>query len=106
MLLPETLLQGMQPSFGRQSLDCRNRGPIGLDCEDRARLDAPAIDQHGAGAALTRVAADMGASEPQVLAQEVNEKYARFDGAFANLAVDGERHLDHRLLMWWRRGVA
>ena len=45
-----------------------------------------------AGAALARVAADMGAGQAQVLAQELHEQRARLDIAGDGLAV--HRHAD------------
>ena len=70
-------------------------GAVGLDREDRAGLRAPAVDEDGAGAALTGVAADVRAGQTQVFAEEVDEEHARVDVSLAHLAVDGHRDLGH-----------
>ena len=58
-------------------------GAVGLHREQRAGLDAAAVDQDGAGAALARVAADVRAGQEKVLAQEVDQEHARLDVGFA-----------------------
>ena len=45
--------------------------------ERQARIDAPAVDQHRAGAALAAVAALLGAGEIEPLAQQVEQRYPR-----------------------------
>ena len=52
---------------------------IRLHREHGARFHRPAIEQHGAGAAVTGVAADVRAGQVQVLAQEFHQQQARFD---------------------------
>ena len=42
-----------------EALDGRHLVPVGLDGEQRARLDRLAVEQHRAGAARRRVAADV-----------------------------------------------
>ena len=51
-----------------------------------------AVHVHDAGAALRRVAAHMGAGEPQVLAQELHQQGARVDVTGDGFAV--HRHSD------------
>ena len=50
------------------------------------------VEMDDAGAALARVAADMGAGEAQGLAQELHEQRARLDVAGDGFAV--HRHAD------------
>ena len=95
MLLPEAFLQRVQLAVLGQTLDRGDLGAVGLDGEDRAGLDAAAVDQHRARAALARVAADVRAGQQQLLAQEVDEEQARLDVALAHLAVDGHRDVSH-----------
>ena len=64
---------------------------VGLDGEHRARLGALAVDVDRAGAAVARVAADVGAGQPEVVAQEVDEQEAGLDIGLVGLAVDGDR---------------
>ena len=47
---------------------------VGLDRQDRARLHRLAVEVHGAGAAVGRVAPDVGAGEAQLVAQRVDEQ--------------------------------
>ncbi len=47
--------------------------------ERQARIDAPAVDDHRAGAALAVVAALLGAGEMQMLAQRVEQRGARIE---------------------------
>ena len=66
------------------------------DGEREAGIDAPAVDQDGAGAALAAVAALLGAGQVEALAQEVEQRDARiveFDLAATPLMV--------RLMEWF-----
>ena len=47
--------------------------------EGQAGIDAPAVHQHRAGAALAVVAALLGAGEAQVFAQGVEQRGARIE---------------------------
>ena len=49
-----------------------------------------AVDVDGARAAIARVAADVRAGQPEVVAQEVDEQEARLDVRLVGLAVDGD----------------
>jgi hypothetical protein len=51
-----------------------------------------------AGSALRGVAADMGAGEPQVLAEELHQQGALFDIAGHGFAVHGHGYLRHSVL--------
>ena len=48
--------------------------PVGLHREHGAALHGPAVEEHGAGAALAGVAADVGAREVELVAQHVNQQ--------------------------------
>ena len=85
----------MQLAVRREPLDGRDLGAVGLDREDRAGLRAAAVDEDGAGAALTGVAADVRAGQTQVFAEEVDQEHAGVDVSLARLAVDGHRDLGH-----------
>ena len=69
----------MEPSPFGQALDGRDGWPVRLDCEDQARVDADAIDEHRARAALPDEAALLGAGEPEVVAQDIEERVVRRD---------------------------
>ena len=66
----------------------------------RAGLHRHAVEEHGAGAAARRVAADVRPGQAERLAQEVDEEEPGLDVGRALLAVDG--HLDSVC----RRGVS
>ena len=59
--------------------------------ERQARVDAAAVDDHRAGAALALVAALLGAGQVQVLAQRVEQGGARVELQRARRAVHLER---------------
>ena len=74
-------------------------GALDLPGEDRAGLHRLAVDVHDAGAALRGVAADMGAGEPQVLAQELHQQGARIDVTGDGFAVHRQCDGGHGFLL-------
>src|SRR6266566_978002 len=76
VLLVEAFLDRMELAVLLETFDRRDGAPIGLHREDRARLHRTAVEQHGAGAAVRRVAADMRPGHAEVLAEEVDKKDA------------------------------
>ena len=80
-MLAERRLHRMQLGAVGQALDGHDRRPRGLRGEHRAGLHRLAVDMHDAGAALRRVAADMRPGQAEILAQEMNQQRAVFDGA-------------------------
>src|SRR5438552_1736936 len=69
----------MQLAAGREALHRRDGVAVGLYGEHRARLDRHAVNQHRTGSAVGRVAPDMGAGEPDRLAEEVHQQQPRLD---------------------------
>ena len=61
---------------------------VGLDGEHRAALHGLAVDVDGAGAALARVAPDVGAGEVQVLTDRLDEEPSRLDVELVGRPVD------------------
>src|SRR5262249_4828758 len=88
VLLPERLLQRMELPVPGQAFHGRHRGPVRLDGEHEARADGLAVDEHGAGAARSVLAADVGSGEPEVVAEEVDEQPTRFHSLLIRDAVD------------------
>ena len=93
MLIPEALLQRVQLAAFREPLDREDLVAVGLCREHRARLHRPvAVHDDDAAAAARRVAADVGAGQPALFAQEVREQRARLDvplvGDTVHLHVD------------------
>src|ERR1700761_8231504 len=95
----ETFLQGGQRAVGvGDALDGHDVGALSLDREHGAGLHRHAVDIDGAGAAMGGLAADMGAGQLQVLADEMHQQCARLDQAFDLRAIHlhgdvGFRHL-------------
>ena len=71
-----------------------NLGTLDDGSEGEARVDAAAVDEDGAGAALSVVATLLGAGEREVLTQGIEQGGAGVDGEGVLLAVylEGERH--------------
>ena len=68
----ERLLQSAQRAVG-QTLDGGDRPAGGLTDRGQAGAHRDAVDQDGAGTAVAGIAADLGAGEPQVLAQHLRQ---------------------------------
>ena len=84
---------GVEPAAGRHALDRRDRVAVGLDREDRARLDRPAVELDGARPALAGVAADVRPGQPEVLAQRLDEQPSGLDHHLSLDAVHRQRDL-------------
>src|SRR5438132_1818001 len=82
----------------RQTLHCLDRVAVHLRREQQARAHGGAVDGDGAGAADAVLAAEVGAGEVEILAQEVGQRLAHLDGLLVEAAVDGDADdaLDHR----------
>src|SRR5439155_20957359 len=80
---------------GREAFDGRQLSAVRLHREHQAGAHRLAVEQHGAGAAHAVLAADVGAGEPQVLAQEVAQEEPRLDVAPVLDPVDG--HVDRHV---------
>ena len=63
--------------------------PVGLAGQHGAGFDRPAVDMDDAGAALAGIAADMGAGQVQMFAQEMDQQGPVLD-------VDRDRLAVHR----------
>ena len=80
----------MQLSARADALYGDNIRALDLRGEDDARFHGATVDVHGAGAALPGVAADVGAGQPQVLAQKLHQQRARIKRGADGFAVDGQ----------------
>ena len=88
-MLLERLLQDVELAIRRgESLDRRQLAPVRLHGEHQAGTGSLSVHQHRAGAAYAVLAAEMGAGEPELVAQEIGERDPRFDTALVRLAVD------------------
>src|SRR5271170_4141074 len=61
---------------------------VGLDCEHQAGAHRLVVDDDGAGAADAMLAADMGAGQPAIVADGVDQRFARLDPNRIIAAVD------------------
>src|SRR5712692_4028675 len=59
MLVPESLLDGMQMAIGGEALDGQHLAAVGLDGEHGAGLYSVAVERHGAGPANGSLAPDV-----------------------------------------------
>ena len=72
-----------------------------LDAEHQAREHRLTVEQHGAGAALAKLAAVLGAAEVQVLTQHLEQRLVRRERDVGRLAVDGQRESIGRARWRW-----
>ena len=63
---------------------------VGLDGKHDASADSLTVEQNRARTTDAVLAADVGAGEPELLADEIAQQQARFDFALMANAVDGE----------------
>ena len=89
-MVDERLLQRVQFFARGQALDRRDVVAVLHDGEREAGVDAAAVQQHRARAALAVVAALLGAGEAGAFAQQVEQGDPRFDVEGAVLAVDAQ----------------
>ena len=91
VVLMEGRLDRMQGAVaGCEAFDGRDRRTVGHHGENRAGFDRLSIDIDGAGAALRRVAPDMGSGQTKIVAEKMNQKLARFDRSGPARAIDLE----------------
>jgi hypothetical protein len=88
----ERRLNRMQCAAWRETFDRRDPGSVGHHSENRTGFDGLSIDIDGAGAALRRVATDMGSSEAEIVSQQMNQELARFDRSGPTHAVNVDCH--------------
>src|SRR5437899_985339 len=81
-------LPRMQRGATRHPFDRGDRQAVRLNREHRAGLGATPADEDGARAAVARVAADMGAGQPEDVTQQVDEQEPRLDVRLASFAID------------------
>src|SRR5262245_28656730 len=79
VLLPETLLNRMELPILFEPFDRHDLGAVCLDGKHGARLHGFFVENHRTGAAVRRVAADVRARQPELVAQEMNEEQPRID---------------------------
>ena len=85
------------PGALRKALDRRHLGAVGLDREHQARAYRVTVEQHRARAADTVLAAQMRASQTQIVTQEVRKGSPRLHRAGNPFTVDrhSQRNFTH-----------
>jgi hypothetical protein len=74
-----------------KAFDGSDLGAVEAGGERKARIDAPPVDEHRAGAALAAVAPLLGTRQEKPLTQEVEQRYTRIvERDVMLLAIDGE----------------
>ena len=81
----------MEPAVGGESLDGGDLPAFGFDRQHQARQHRLAIDQHRTGAALTKLAAVLGAGELQIFAQHFEQRLVVVGEDVDRFLVDGAR---------------
>ena len=97
VMLDEGFLDRMEGFRCPKTLDRGDLGVLVHYRQGQAGIDAAAIHQNGAGAALAFVAALLGAGQPQTVPQGVKQGHARFDTQMVAFAVDGQRDRHGRI---------
>src|SRR5258708_37810451 len=94
MVLVKRLLQRMQlVGARRDALDGEEIVAVRLHGEHQARARRAAVHQDRAGAAYAVLAAEMGAGEAELMADEIRERDADLHFLLVALAVDRQRDL-------------
>ena len=97
MVFHEGLLHWVQCAVGIcHALDGSDLFAISLRGKDGAALDSLAVEMDGTGAARRRVAADVGAGEPGVFTDVVDEQRAWLDIMCLLCAIDVDRNFHGR----------
>src|SRR6266853_3834030 len=92
VVLMERRLNRMQCAAWRETFDRRDPGSVGHHSENRTGFDGLSIDIDGAGAALRRVATDMGSCEAEIVSQQMDQQFSGFDRSALNDAIDVDGH--------------
>src|SRR5512134_4080518 len=93
--LRERALDRVELPLLRHALDRHDARPVRLRREHGARFHRPAVNVHGAAAALAGIAADVRAGELELVAQEIHEQRAVLDRLCVILAVYLDGDLGH-----------
>jgi hypothetical protein len=98
MIVPKCLLHRVKRAARRHPLNRHHVRLGSLNCEYRARFNGLAIYVNDAGAALTRVAANVRSGETQCVAEEVNQESAILDIGAPFLSVYSHGNNGHPVL--------
>jgi hypothetical protein len=94
MVLGESILQGMQLTISFQALNGLNFISVGLHGKQGAGFNRRAVQQHGAGTAVTRVAAYVGAGQIQFFPEQLHQQQTWLYFSLVRHAIDGNCDTD------------
>src|SRR5262249_23250957 len=94
IMVDERLLQRMPRALCRDALDRGCLRSVVHDGKRQARIGAPPVDEHGAGAALALIAAFFRPRQVQMLAQQVKERCAGIEHEGMMRPIDDQAHRD------------
>ena len=94
VVLDEGRLQWVQHITARDALNGGNARSVVHDRQSQTRIDPPAIEQHGACATCTLIAALLCPGQLQMLAQSVEQRGARIQAQTLRVAIDNQLDLD------------
>jgi hypothetical protein len=97
-VIEEGLLERGEAAVDGQALDRLDGAAADLAHRDQAGADLPSVEPHRAGAAIARVAADLGAGKPEIVAQRRGQPRDRRALPLGLNAVQGEGDLHARPL--------
>src|SRR5215472_11981413 len=90
--LDKSFLHRMQAPVLRQAFNRRNGFSGHVDGASNTRADGRSIDQHGAGAALSFAASVFAAGEPQIVAQNPQQRAGGMNLEAVMFLIDDEFH--------------
>jgi hypothetical protein len=88
----------METGRSRHPLDGVDAAALALQSEIEAGEDGPAVDGNGARPALAELASVLGSREPQVFAQNLEERLVRRERDLDRLAVECEADVRFRAI--------
>src|SRR5436309_2054875 len=95
----DRLLQGLQLAALRHRFDGSHGVAGARETQRQARQDRRSIQQHGARAALTQLAAVLRSGESQILAQYLEQRLMRRERYFLALTIHLEGDRDHDVIL-------
>ena len=101
--IDERLLDRVEPVRTRQTFDRLDLPAVGLVGERAARAHGRAVEEDGAGATDLRVARTLGAGQPEIVAQDIEQNRPRFDLDRNRPTVHGRLKAHRRWLSYLRR---
>jgi hypothetical protein len=84
----KSCLKRMESLWGLNPFDGRDLFPIRLNGEHEAGVDRLAVNEHGAGAAISNETAGLGAGEPELFADHLKKRLIRLDRELERFVIN------------------